>query len=51
MSLQLWDTASEEVEKVEAPSCEPNILEYMNGKIIVADKWVQVYDLKLSWII
>jgi hypothetical protein len=46
--LELWDTAKETVVGLAAPEGDPNLIEVMDGKLIVADNWVEVFDAKLS---
>lgn len=47
-TLAVWDFEREDIREVTAPECSPNMVEVMDGKLIVADNWVQAYDLNVQ---
>lgn len=44
----LWNHDSELSKKIEAPECDPNMADVMDGKLIVAEKWIQAFDLNIT---
>jgi hypothetical protein len=39
-----WDLEKEEKTHLNVAKCEPNLVELMNGHLVVADKWIKSYD-------
>lgn len=39
-----WDLEKEEKRRLDVGGCEPNLVELMGGRLIVADKWIKAYD-------
>lgn len=45
--VQIWDIAKESTDVLECPKCEPNVVEVMEGKLVVACNEIQVFDFKV----